>query len=145
MPYGETNPKNIFIGLIFGVIILMLGIGFFSFAMTQNPTAGTGFDAEAFNNSVNYMTDMQSKINETQSSLQYASSENVGILGSAGALIQAAWTSIKSMFSAIGYTSKFLAGITDILHIPAYITGLLVSVIIIIIVVWIVLLVFRRT
>lgn len=144
MPYGETNPKNIFIGLIFSIIIFMLGIGLFAFANTQNPTVSVGFDSDAFNNSVNYMTDMQSKINQTQTDLEYASSQNVGILGAIGALVQASWTSIKSMFSAIGYTSQFLSGIAAMLNIPSYVPGLLVSVIIITIVIWIISMVFRK-
>jgi hypothetical protein len=145
MPYGETNPKNILIGLLFSLMMLMLGWQFFAFAVTENPTGTTGFDSEAFNHSINYMTDMQQKINDTRTSLEFASTENTGILGAVGALIQAAWVSIKSLFSTIGYTSQFMQGVSDNYGIPPFIPAMLLSVITIIIVVWIILLVFRRT
>ena len=143
MTYGETDPKNIYIGLIFGLMMLILGFSFLGHDISQNPTNFNDMNITALNNSLNYQNDMQTGLNSTRYALQYASTADVGPLGVVGALLMAGWNSIKTFFSTIGYATVFLSGIGGLLSIPAYVIGLFISVITIMIVAWILYLIFK--
>lgn len=140
---AETNPKNIFIGMIFAAIILISGIGLMSHVFSDNPDSATGFDKEGFNNTMNYYNELQDNIDNLEGNFTRATAQNVGILGAIGNLIQVAWTSITQMFGTIGLMSNFMSGIAFYLGLPTWLPSLLFSVILIIVIIWAVILIFR--
>jgi hypothetical protein len=143
MTYGDTDPKNIYIGLIFALIMMLLGFSFLGHDVYMNPANFNDIDVGALNSSLSYMDDLQVNINQTSNAIHYASTEDVGPLGIIGALILAGWTSIKQFYSTITYATAFLTGITGLLGIPAFVTGLIISVITIMVVTWLIYLIFK--
>lgn len=139
----ETNPKNIFIGMLFAAIMIISGISISSWVFSENPESATGFDQAGFNNSMNYYDELQNDIGNMSDAFTSASSKNVGILGSIGNLIQLSWTSITTMFSTMTLMSGFIGSITLWLGLPLWLPPLLFAAIIMIVVIWAIVLIFR--
>jgi hypothetical protein len=144
MVFGETSPKNLYIGLLVAIVMFALGFRLMSDAVIQNSDAATGFSTAGFNNSINQMLEIQSDINKTQADLLAASSKNVGIITYVEALLSAGWASLVSMFKTIAYSTSFFTSIAMYLHLPSEVL-VLTSIIVIIVVTWAIYLIFKKS
>jgi hypothetical protein len=141
---GETTPKHVFIGIIFGLIIIISGISLLSWSVSQNTNSMTQTELQALNNTFqnNIYTTVQDQVYNLNSSISTATA-NAGFFGMIESLINVAWNSLKSMFSSIGFALVFMTGVSSYMHINPFIVGLLFSVLIVMLAFWIIL-IFRR-
>lgn len=131
---GIGDIKGLFIGIIFGVIILGSGIMFMSTFFSSDNTIDSKGDINSFNNTyAQSVAGLDSSISNLNNSIGALSNKNAGLVGVFDVLIGSVTTALTAITSSLGFVNIVLYQMAFWLHIPVFIIGLFLSIVIVII------------
>jgi len=137
---SRTLPRDILISLVIVLIIVGSGMGIISSFVTKNPSFANHTLIGEFNESFDYAQDINETTGELQQKIESPPDSTFGWLD---ALFQSGWKSIKLFFQGVGYFGQMIFSM-QLFGVPAWILGLGMTIIIIVIVTSIISAIFQR-
>jgi hypothetical protein len=122
---ADATPRTYIYGIIAFVFIIVAGVSLVALFSANNPSMVAGDSFSSFNSSFNKLSDATTEIGSIQSSIS-DSDTDFGAFGVLNALVSSAWQSLRLLASSLGFMSDAYGGMTTVFGVPAWIPGLIV-------------------
>jgi hypothetical protein len=122
---AEVLPRHYLFGVIVFTFFIVAGVSMIGIFKSNNPAFATGDDYTRFNETFNQLDDVSTTINKLEGGITEAETD-FGAFGVLNSLISSGWNTLKLMFSSFDIMNDAYNGLSDIFNIPAWIPGLLI-------------------
>lgn len=129
---AEILPRHYLFGVLAFTLFIVGGVSMLGIFKAQDPTFATDDTYSRFNNSFNQLEDVTTTVGALQSGITDADTD-FGAFGVLNALISSSWQSLKLMFTSFSIMNDAYNGLSTVFGIPAWIPGLIILAVIIMI------------
>ena len=121
-------PSNYVFGILIFTLICVGGVSIMASLYSYDATLHDPL-IDKFNNSVNKLTDVQSAVGDIQGNIEGTENDPKGF-GILDNLISGAWNTLRLFFNSFGFMNDALKTMTTLFGVPAWISGLVISIIV---------------
>lgn len=129
---GEILPRHYLFGVLAFTIFIVGGVSMLSIFKQADPTFASDDTYTRFNESFNQLSEVTTTVGALQTGITDADTD-FGAFGVLNALISSAWQSLKLMFTSFGIMNDAYNGLSTVFGIPAWIPGIIILAVTIII------------
>lgn len=130
---AEMLPRHYLIGIVIFTFFMIGGMSILSQYIAVDPDYGDADKIEQFNRTFNVLDNVNTEIGNLQDNVESASTD-FGTFGVLNSLISSAWNSLKLLLSSFSFMNSVFYGLNTFFGIPAWIPGLIILLITILIV-----------
>ena len=120
---AEILPRHYLFGVLAFTLFIVGGVSMLGIFNESDPAFTNDTSYTRFNQSFNQLQDVTNTVGSLQSGITDADTD-FGAFGVLNALISSSWNSLKLMFSSFGIMNDAYNGLSGVFGIPAWIPGL---------------------
>jgi hypothetical protein len=129
---AEVLLRHYVWGIIVFTLFIVGGISMLGIYKDKDPTFATDDSYSRFNQSFNRLNDVTTAVNGLQTGITNADTD-FGAFGVLNALISSSWQSLKLMFTSFAIMNDAYNGLSNVFGVPAWIPGLAILSVIVLI------------
>lgn len=121
---------------IIGIAIFTFFIASGMYMMMELKASDSTFaddpEFDSFNSTFNQYDDLNTQVDEIETGIVDAE-PNWGVFGALNALVETGWQTLKTLFASFSFMNTVFNGLTTIFGVPAYIPGLIIMIVTVVI------------
>lgn len=130
---GRILISNYLFGILVFTFLVVGGISMIDLLRVDSPSMINSTKYSVFNSSFNKLDEVNSGVGGLKGSITNANPD-FGAFGVLNALISTSWNALQNIFISFGFIIDMFTGLTSVFGVPAWIVGLMGSVVSIVIV-----------
>lgn len=133
MPTNQVSPKDYIIGIIIFTFVVVGGISLLGILDTgTNGKISQDPRYSDFNQTFNVYDNVTNQVGNIRDNIVNADTD-FGVFGVLNSLIATSWQGVKLLFSSFGFMDAVFGGLSTVFGLPAWVGGLLILLVIVII------------